>query len=139
MLAATGGAAGEVDADFVLVPAAGGLELIHQCDHAVLGLGDGEVAEFDAGAGDAALAEVGGVVHELVRVEVGLEGGDVGLGDVDEEEVLLVGEADGIEAGGAVFGGEAATTSSLPARMRPPGKLMPAQKRPGCFWAWMPR
>ena len=58
MLSATGWAAGEVDADFVLVPAAVGFELIDQCDHAVLGLGDGEIAEFDAGAGDAAFAEV---------------------------------------------------------------------------------
>ncbi len=42
----------------------------------------------------------------LVRVEFGLERGKVGLGDVDQQQVLLVGEPDGIEAGGAVFGGE---------------------------------
>ncbi len=41
MLAAARGAAGEVDANLVLVPAAGGFELIDKGDHAVLGLGDG--------------------------------------------------------------------------------------------------
>ena len=38
-----------------------------------------------------------------MRVEFGLERGEVRLGDVDQEQVLLVGEADGIQAGRAVF------------------------------------
>jgi len=41
-----------------------------------------------------------------VGVEFCLEGGEIGLGDVDQKQVLLVGEADAIEAGSAVFRGE---------------------------------
>ena len=108
MLAAARRAAAEVDADLVLVPAGSGLELGDEFEHAVLGLGDGEVAELDAGAAHAAFAEVRGLVVEAERVEVGLERGEIRLGHVQDEEILLCGETDRVQSGRAIFFGEGA-------------------------------
>ena len=82
MLAAGTRATAEVDADFSLVPTAGRFELIDERDHAVLGLGDCEIAELDAGATDAAFPEIGRLVVEAEVVHLALEVGEIFLGDV---------------------------------------------------------
>jgi hypothetical protein len=59
VLPTTGRAAAEMHPNLILVPTAGSLQLIDQLDHSVLGFGHGEIAELDAGAGDAAFPEIG--------------------------------------------------------------------------------
>jgi len=60
MLAAGTRTTAEMDADLFLIGSALGLKLFHEQHHAVLRLGDGQVAELHAGARDAALPEIRG-------------------------------------------------------------------------------
>ena len=53
-----------------------------------LGLGDGELAELGAGAGDGSAPEGGDVDVEAEGVELDDEGGGLAVGDVDDEDVL---------------------------------------------------
>ena len=86
MLAAGTRAAAEVDADFVLDTSRTWLSSsTDEFEHAVLRLGDGEVAEFDAGAAHAAFAEVGPDCSRAPKVvEFGLlSAGEIGFRDVE--------------------------------------------------------
>ncbi len=68
-----------------------------------LGLGDGELAELGAGAGDGSAPEGGGVDVQAEPVELDDESGGLLVGDVDEEDVLADG---GAEVAVAIFVGE---------------------------------
>ena len=106
MLSAGAWATAEVDANFVFVPTGVDLELFDQFEHAVFGFAEGEVTEFDPGAADATLAEVGGIIVEAESGEISAESGQIALGNIDDEEILFIGEADLILLGSAIFGGD---------------------------------
>ena len=105
MLAAGVGAAGDVEA-YLLVE--GGDALFQFGDEPFvegLGLGDGELAELGAGAGDGSAPEGGDVDVEAEGVELDDEGGSLAVRDIGDEDVLADG---GAELAVAVFVGEVA-------------------------------
>jgi len=90
-------------ANLVLVGRAFGLELFHEKHHAVLRLGDGEIAELHAGTRNAALAEIRGLVGKAVGGEVGLQRGEIYFRDIEQEQVLLVRRGNTVEARLGIF------------------------------------
>ena len=103
MLAAGVGAAGDVEADLLVEAGEAVFELGDEPLVEGLGLGDGELAELGAGAGDGAAPEGGDVDVEAEGVELDDEGGGLAVGDVGDEDVLADG---GAELAVAVLVGE---------------------------------
>src|SRR5579871_1431028 len=92
MLAAGVGAAVDVDAQR-LVPEHFALQVRHDLPQAMLGLGDRQVAELVARAGDGAFVELGDFPREPGVPQRPLNFRQVRLRDVGEQVVLLVGGA----------------------------------------------
>ena len=88
MLAAGIGAAGDVKAELFLIVGETIFELLCEPASVGLGFGEGEFAEFGAGAGDGAANEGGRFDGEAGVGEFTDNRGDMGFGDVDEEEIL---------------------------------------------------
>ena len=102
VLAATIGAAGDVELDVFAEAGETDVELFGEPAGEGFGFGESEFAEFGAGAGDGAADEGGGFDGKAGGVECGDDGGDVSFGDVDEEKILHGGGAD--VAAGETFG-----------------------------------
>ncbi len=83
MLTAGVGAAGDVDLDVFLVAGEAGVEFLGEPAGKGFGFGEGEFAEFGAGAGDGATNERRGLDGKAVGGEIADDGVDAGLGNVD--------------------------------------------------------
>ena len=93
VLAAGVGAAGDVEADLLVEAGETLFELGDEPLVEGLGLGDGELAELGAGAGDGSAPEGGDVDVEAECVELDDEAGGLAVGHVDDEDVLADGGA----------------------------------------------
>ena len=95
MLSAGIGAAGDVEAKIFLIVGEPLFELLGEPAREGLGFGQSELAEFRAGAGDGAAGEGGGRIDgKAGGVEFADNVVNMGLGNVDEEEILHGGVAD---------------------------------------------
>lgn len=94
VLAAGVGAAGDVEAKLLLIIGETVFEFFGEPAGEGFGFGEGEFAEFGAGAGDGAASEGRRFNGKAGGVEFGDYCGDVGFGNVDEEEILHEGVAD---------------------------------------------
>ena len=103
MLAAGVGAAGHVELDLLVEAGETVLHLADQPLREALGLGDGELAELGAGAGDRPAPEGRDIDLETEGVELDDEGGSLLIRHVDKEDVLHDG---GAELAAAVLVGE---------------------------------
>ena len=86
VLAAAVGASGYVEAELLVELRQALLELIDEPAGEALGLGDGQLAEFSAGAGNGAAPEVGGLDLEADLAQFARQFGGLGVGDIDEEQ-----------------------------------------------------
>ncbi len=93
-LAAGVGAAGDVEADLLVEGWEAFLELGDEPLVEGLGLGDGELAELGAGAGDGSAPEGGGIDVQAEGVELDDEVGGAGVRDAGDEDVLADGGAE---------------------------------------------
>ena len=80
--------------------------MFDQFDHAILGFAKGEVTEFDASAADATLAKIGGIIVEAESGEISSQSGQISLGNIDDDEILFIGEANLILIRCAIFGSD---------------------------------
>jgi len=94
VLAATVGAAGDVELDVFAEAGETVFELFGEPAGERFGFGESEFAEFGAGAGDGAANEGRGFDGKTGGVELRDDGGDVSFGDVDEKKILHGGGAD---------------------------------------------
>jgi len=88
VLAAGVGAAGDVETEFVLIVWKTFFELLGEPASVGLGFGEGEFAEFGAGAGDRAANESGRFYGKTGGGEFVDYDGNVSFGNVDEKQVL---------------------------------------------------
>ena len=108
VLAATVGAAGDVELDVVAEVGETVVEFRGEPAGEGLGFGESELAEFGAGASDGAANEGRAFDGQAAIDECADDGGDVSFGDVDQEKILHGGGAD-VAVGEALgeIGGEA--------------------------------
>jgi hypothetical protein len=97
------GAAGDVKSNLLVEAGKALLEIGDEPLVEGLGLGDGELAELGAGAGDGSAEECGGVDVQAEGVELDDEAGNLVVRDVGDENVLADG---GAEVAVTVFVGE---------------------------------
>ncbi len=102
VLTATVGAAGDVEFELMLEIGIAVFESFGKPAGEGFGFGESEFAEFGAGAGDGTTNESGTCDGKAGGVELGHNGGDMGIGDVDEEQILHGSGAD--VAVGVAFG-----------------------------------
>ena len=88
VLAATIGAAGDVKFELMLEIGIAVFESFGEPASEALGFGESEFAKFGAGAGYGAADESGTCDGESAGGEFGDHGGDVSLGDIDEQNIL---------------------------------------------------
>jgi len=93
VLAATVGAASDVQFELMLETGIAVFERFGEPASEALRFGESELAEFGAGAGHRAANESGTCDRESAGGEFGDHGGDVSLGDIDEEKILHGGGA----------------------------------------------
>src|SRR5208283_3628796 len=94
VLAATVGAAGDVELDVFAEAGETVFELFGEPAGEGFGFGESEFAEFGAGAGDSAANEGRAFDRQATGDERVDDGGNMGFGNVDEEEILHGGGAD---------------------------------------------
>jgi len=131
VLAATVGAAGDVELDVVAEAGEAVIELFGEPAGERLGFGESELAEFGAGAGNGAANEGRAFDGKASGNEFGDDGGDVGFGDVDEEKILhrsgaevAVGETFGEIGGEAELRGSDASANDGSADRKEAGLLL---------------
>jgi len=138
VLAAGARAAAEMDANLFLIGSALGFELFHEEHHPVLRLGDGQIADSMPVQETQPCRKFEAAMTTHSR-RVPLEGREIFLGDVEQDQVLLVRRGDQVHAGLRVFLRQLGDLGQLLSVGAAPAKQTPIYQRPGCFCSWTPR